>query len=78
MTQFITGITDMLSGIFGALVNALGSIGNLIFVSGESGAITGLTGFGTLLTVAIGLPLATWVFGKLFTWIKGLVRAGGK
>ncbi len=76
MTAFIEGITSVLSGIFNALVTALGSMGDLVFITGENGAITGPSGFGWLLIVGIGLPLATWLFGKLFTWIRGLGRTG--
>lgn len=72
MATFVTGITDIVSGVFTALTNALGSIGTLVFVTGEGGAITGPSAFGWLLIVGIGLPLATWLFGKLFTFLKGL------
>lgn len=76
MDAFIKGVTDIITGIFTALTKALGSMGDLVFTTGENGAITGPSGFGWLLIVAIGVPLATWIFGKLFTWLKGFARAG--
>lgn len=72
MTEFITGVTDVVSGIFEAILNALGTAGNLIFAVGDAGAITGLTPFGWLMVIIIGLPLATWVFGKVFGLIRGI------
>lgn len=77
MAEFVTNVTTLISGIFNALVDALGSIGDLVFKTAtEGGAITGLTGFGTLLVIGISIPLATWLFGKIFTWLKGFARAG--
>lgn len=76
MQEFVTGITSLISGVFNALVDALGSIGDLVFKSSEAGAITGLTGFGTLLVIGISIPLATWLFGKIFTWLKSFARSG--
>lgn len=75
MADFVTGVTTLISGIFNALVDALGSIGDLVFKSSETGTITGLTGFGTLLVIGISIPLATWLFGKIFTWLKGFARS---
>lgn len=74
MTAFVKGITDIISGIFGALTDALGSIGDLVFTTGTEGTITGPSGFGWLLIIGIGVPLSTWLFGKLFTFLKGLGR----
>lgn len=78
MAEFINGITDMLSGIFTALINALASTGNLIFDIGENGAISGVTGFGWLLIAGISIPLATWLFTKIFSWVKGFARGGSR
>ena len=76
MTAFIEGITGILSGIFNALVTALGSMGNLLFNIGENGTITGPTGFGYFIMVAVGLPLATWLFSKVVGWLMRLTRIG--
>lgn len=76
MDTFVQGITSLISGVFKALLDALAGIGNLIFTMGENGAISGVTGFGWLLIVGISIPLATWLFGKVFTWVKGLGRSG--
>lgn len=78
MAEFVKGITDILSGVFTALINALSSTGNLIFEIGENGAISGITGFGWLLVAGIALPLATWLFTKIFTWVKGFARGGSR
>lgn len=74
MAEFIAGIVDVVGGIFEAIVSALGSTGNLIFTIGEGGAISGITGFGWLLVVALGLPLATWAISKVFTLVNGMLR----
>lgn len=74
MAEFVKGITDLLSGMFTALIDALGSIGDLVFTIGENGAVSGVTGFGWLLVIGISIPLATWLFGKVFTFIKGIGR----
>ena len=76
MQEFVSSVTSLISGVFNALVDALGSIGDLVFKSGEPGSITGLTGFGTLLVIGISIPLATWLFGKIFTWLKSFARSG--
>lgn len=71
MAEFITGITDIISGIFEAIVNALGSTGSLIFtVNAETGAITGVSAFGWLVVLLIGLPVATWLVNKLLSLIN--------
>lgn len=74
MASFVTGITDIISGVFTALVNALGSIGNIVFTMSEAGAITGPSPFGWLLIIGIGVPLATWAFGKFFSFLKSVGR----
>lgn len=74
MASFVTGITDMLSGVFKALIDALASTGTLVFTLGENGQVSGITGFGWLLIVGLSIPLATWLFGKVFTYIKGIGR----
>lgn len=76
MTTFVTGITDIVTGIFGSLVTSLSSISNVIFVVSEAGAITGVSPFGWLLVVGISVPLATWLFGKFFTFIRGIGKGG--
>lgn len=70
MSGFVTAITDIITGIFGALVSALSSIGNVLFTTTEAGAISGPSPLGYLLILGIGIPLATWVFGKFFNWLK--------
>ncbi len=72
MADFITGITDIITGIFEAIVSALGSTGSLIFTVGETGAITGVSAFGWLVVLLIGLPVATWIVNKLFALINRL------
>ncbi|MCQ2387853.1 MAG: hypothetical protein MJ066_05370 [Clostridia bacterium] len=71
MAAFITAITDVMTGIFSALITALSSVGGLIFTIGESGAITGVEPFGYLLAVLVGVPAGAWVFSKLW----GVVRS---
>lgn len=79
MTEFVSGITSLISGIFQAFINAAGSLGNLIFnTAAETGNITGLTSFGWLFAIVIGIPLATWLFNKLFSWIRTAVAARGR
>lgn len=78
MASFVTGITDIISGVFGALIKALGSVGDLIFTTGEGGAITGPSGFGWILILGIGLPFAWRVFSLLINWIKGLGKGSGR
>lgn len=73
MADFITAITDVVSGIFEAILNAFGTAGELVFATAaETGTITGLTPFGWLLAIIIGLPLGTWAFGKLWGVIKSI------
>lgn len=72
MSGFVEGITSLITGIFNALISALGSIGNLVFTTGTEGAITGPSGFGWLLIIGLGVPLAWSLFNKLFTFLKGL------
>lgn len=78
MAGFVTGITDIISGVFSALINAFGSIGNLIFTTGEGGAITGPSGFGWLLILGIGLPLAWKLFSMFFGYIRSLGKGNSK
>lgn len=75
MEQFVSGITSIITGVFTALVNALGSIGQIVFTVSEAGAITGVSAFGWLLIVGIGLPLATWAFSLFFTFLKGVGKS---
>lgn len=63
MADFISGIVTVITQLFTGLLQMLAGLGELIFVIGESG-ISGLTPFGWLTVVLIGIPLATWVFGK--------------
>lgn len=72
MEGFITAITGALSGVFTAITNAFASVGDLIFVSGEAGAVTGVTSFGYVLAVIVGIPLATWLLNKALGLFKGL------
>lgn len=75
MSTIITAVTDAFSGIWGGIIEALSGVGDLIFVVTE-GTLSGLTPFGYVLALALGLPLATWLFGKAFSWIRGIFRAG--
>lgn len=76
MTTFVEGITSLISGVFKALLDALAGVGNLIFTMGENGTISGVTGFGWLLIIGISIPLATWLFGKVWTFIRSVGRTG--
>lgn len=76
MAAFIETITGLVTGVFKALLDALGGIGQVIFTIGENGSISGVTGFGQLLAVGIGLPLVTWLFTKLWAFIRSIGRAG--
>ena len=71
MADFVGGIVSVISALFTAILQAFGSIGELVFVIAESG-ITGLTPFGWLMTALIGIPLATWLFSKAIGFVKNL------
>lgn len=75
MSGIITAVTDAFSGVWGGIIEALSGVGDLIFVVSE-GQLNGLTPFGYVLALAMGLPLATWLFGKAFSWIKGIFKTG--
>lgn len=75
MNGIITIVIEAFSGIWGGIIEALSSVGDLIFVVTE-GTLSGLTPFGYVLALALGIPLATWLFGKAFSWIKGIIRTG--
>ncbi len=73
MEAFVTGITTLVSGIFQALIDALASLGTLIFKTAEdTGAVSGLTPFGYLAILFVAIPLATWVFNKAMGFINKL------
>lgn len=73
MADFVSGFTQIITGVFGALIQMLSSLGELFFKLGaENGAITGLTPFGWLFTIILGVPIATWLFNKAITFIKGI------
>lgn len=76
MDAFVTAFTSLFSGIFSAIISALSSVGELLFVVGETGLVTGVAPFGWVLIVGIAVPLATWFFNKIFTWVRGLGRSG--
>lgn len=76
MEAFITAITDAFSGIFEAILNTFGSIGQLIFTISEAGAITGVSPFGYVIALILGVPLATWVISKGLGFIKS-IKIGG-
>lgn len=72
MTELVSSLTTLISGIFEALINALASLGDLIFKTSAEGALSGLTPFGWLSVVFIGIPLATWLFNKAIGIFKML------
>lgn len=74
MEEFISTIVSVVGGIFNAIIEALKSLGGLIFTLGETGAITGVTGFGYVLAVVLGIPLATWLFSLGFGFIKRMLK----
>lgn len=74
MSQFVTAITDALTGVFTAILQAFAGIGDLIFTVGEAGAITGLTPFGWVTAALIGIPLASWLFAKAIALISKLFK----
>lgn len=77
MDEFVTMFTTLFSGVFNAVVEGLSSIGQLVFtVSETTGAVSGVAPFGWLLIVGISVPLATWLFSAIFTWLRGLGRRG--
>lgn len=76
MEAFITAITDTFSGIFTAILNTFGSIGQLIFTISDAGAITGVAPFGYVIALILGVPLATWVISKGLSFIKS-IKIGG-
>lgn len=71
MQAFITAITDAFTGIFTAILNTFGSIGELIFEISE-GAITGVAPFGYVLALIVGVPLATWAISKGLGFIRNI------
>jgi hypothetical protein len=75
MQAFVQGIVDVFTGLFSGLVEAFSNIGSFIFVMGENGTISGMSGFGWFLIVLIGVPLATWLLSKLFGLINRLINS---
>lgn len=75
MSNIITAVTDAFTGIWTSIISALAKVGELIFEITD-GTLSGLQPFGYVLALAIGVPLATWLFGKAFSWIKGIIRTG--
>lgn len=69
MSEFITGIGTVLTTIFTTILQAFSGIGELLFVISETG-ITGVTPFGWLMTVIVGVPLATWLFSLGVSLVK--------
>jgi len=70
MEGFITAITDVFSGIFTSILDTFGSLGQLIFTLGENGSITGVSPFGYVVALLVGVPLATWVINKGLSLIR--------
>lgn len=75
MADFVGNIVTAATALFQGIITALGGVGDLIFTTTEAGAISGLTGFGTILSVIIGIPFGSWLFSKIFNWIKS-IRVG--
>lgn len=75
MADFVGNIVTSATSLFQGIITAMGGVGDLIFTTTEAGVINGLTGFGTILSVIIGIPLGSWLFSKLFNWIKS-IRVG--
>lgn len=75
MTDFVGAIVDLISGLFSVLIECLSSLGTLVFtVNEETGALSGITPFGWLACIMIGIPLATWIFGKAVGLFKQIFR----
>lgn len=75
MSAFVTGIVDVLSGLFQGIITSLGGIGNLLFtIDATNNTITGITGFGWFTIVLIGIPLGTWLFSKFLGIFNKLLR----
>lgn len=75
MDGFVTAFTTLFSGVFSAIIEGMSSFGELVFTVTE-GAVTGVAPFGWLLIVGIAIPLATWFFSSVFTWLRSLGRRG--
>lgn len=76
MADFVGNIVTSATALFQGIITALGGVGELVFTFSDStNAITGLTGFGTILSVTIGVPLGAWLISKMFNWIKS-IRVG--
>lgn len=71
MENFITAVTSAFTGIFTAILNTFGSIGELIFEISE-GAIVGVAPFGYVLALIVGVPLATWAISKGLSFIRNI------
>lgn len=69
MEAFITAITDTFKGIFMAILDTFGSVGELVFEFNE-GAITGVAPFGYIVALLVAVPLATWVISKGIALIR--------
>lgn len=77
MSDFVTSFTTLFSGVMSAVIDGLGSFGELVFaINAETGVVTGVAPFGWLMIVGIAIPLATWFFSAVFTWLRGLGRRG--
>lgn len=77
MGDFVTSFTTLFSGVLSAVTGGLASFGELVFaINAETGVVTGVAPFGWLMIVGIAIPLATWFFSLIFTWLRSLGRRG--
>lgn len=70
--DFLTQIGQGTADIFTAITEAFANAGNLLFVVGEGGTLTGLTPFAWLVVAGIAVGLGTWLLSTLFGWVKSI------
>lgn len=74
--DFLTQIGDGTAAIFESITSAFAQAGDLLFVVGESGTLTGLTPFAWLVVAGISVGLGTWLLSTLFGWVKSIGKKG--
>lgn len=77
MESLIGAITETVSGIFTATIEAFAKVGNLLFTFAEGGTISGISPFGYFLALIIGIPLGAKLFSVLVGFIKRLIPKFG-
>ena len=70
--DFLTQIGQGTAEIFASITQAFANAGDLLFVVGDTGTLTGLTPFAWLVVAGIAVGLGTWLLSTLFGWVKSI------